>query len=147
MRIGWTVLGLFVLALVLTPLAFAGEKAACDVGTVKVVKTCGSCGTDLAADKAECCGEKAEGVEYCVKVVYGCSACGKSSAKAKDCCGSAMAKSDDRAKTFWKCPGCDAKAEAKGKCGKCEKDLVKSCEKSGKAPHMAAAKAEEKKAG
>ena len=149
MRAGQVVLALFVLGLVLTPFAIAAAAKSCDLDTLKTEYKCGSCSKKMEK-AAECCGKAAAGIEYCVKTHYNC-ACGSTSDKAKECCGSAMAKSEDKAKTLWTCPKCKAKASAKGQCAACEKDLVKTCEKSGKAPHVAsAAKAEKgasKKAG
>lgn len=150
MRAGAFFVALFALALIVGPYAAAGEKT-CDVKTTKTVKLCGAC--DSQSDKAECCSQKTSEVELCVKKQFSCEGCGKTAAKQGKCCADKpMAKVDNTAKTFYACPGCAMKADKGAHCDKCDKDVVKTCEKSGEAPHVVSAKksegkAKEKKAG
>ena len=138
MRLGTLFVALFALALIVAPYAAAGEKA-CDVKTVKTVKWCGHC--DKEIDKPECCGEKAQMVEVCVKKQYSCKKCDVVKNSKDDCCDPEnMVKVENKAKTVWACPGCKTVAEKGAHCEECDKDVVKTCEKSGEEPHVAAAK-------
>ena len=145
MGMGGTWLGLF-LAGSLSLLAVGTvEDQKCDVKKTRVDRVCAEC-DELVGNAKEHCGATPVKVEHCVKEVWVCEDCAETSEKPGKCpgCENKMAKSEDLARVFYECPECGGESESKGKCEECDKTLVRTCDKSGSAPHVAPSKKDKK---
>lgn len=106
---------------------------------------CGKKREKKVSEKDVCpkCYAKPMAVEVCVKAGYACPKCGETSAKPARCgsCRVKFKKTDIRALIEYRCPGCGKAAYEPGKCtnAECERhgqDLVRTCTRSGKPPHV-----------
>ncbi len=126
-------------------------KKRCDVATTEKCKNCEECKKDLTDKdlkdgKCSKCEKEPKEVEYCVKKTWKCECEGAkpktTEPKVKECkkCKKEFKEEVNKCKTTgWVCPKCDKKSDKEGECDgeKCKKaKFVKTCEKSGEAPHV-----------
>ena len=122
----------------------------CDVATVEKASYCEKCkhvlDKDKLNDKGECkhCKVAAKEIDVCVKKSYECAHCKVVSTEPGKCekCQKDLTEEISKCPVVYRCPKCKYTAAEAGKCAaNCCKDkdveLEKSCEKSGKAPHVA----------
>lgn len=117
-------------------------KEKCDLKTVQKASYCTKCKKFLDADQIDknttckTCGTNVVEKEACVKETYQCAECGHISNASGKCHNKDMVKNVSKALVIWKCPMCAMVFEAAGQCTMCKKDLEKTCDQSGTAPHV-----------
>jgi predicted RNA-binding Zn-ribbon protein involved in translation (DUF1610 family) len=121
---------------------------ACDVTTVEKAAYCPVCKKLLEAGEVEggkhkACGAAVQDVDVCVKAGFECPACKTVTGKAGPCptCGKTVIPKAIKARVVYRCPKCGHLSDKPGTCPNppCgAPELKKTCERSGKAPHVGA---------
>ena len=120
----------------------------CDLAVLKHVQRCGGCGSDIDGSECKCgkskdCKCKArqkKDQEECIKVYYECTECQNQQFRPGKCekDGKKVEEKTDKADVIFVCENCGARAKKAGSCEKCKGKLIKTCEKSGRFPHVPA---------